>query len=139
MEKTQQTVLFVCVHNAGRSQMAEAIFNKYAPEHMKGISAGTQPGKTINPMAVEALREIGLDISNHKPKLLTHEMIKQASRVITMGCGVSESCPAALGLRIDEDWGLDDPAGQPIEKVRPIRDEIIRRVQDLIERLNTSS
>ena len=135
IETHKTTVLFVCVHNAGRSQMAEAIFNKHAAENMIGISAGTQPGKSVNPMAVEALKEIEIDISQHTPKLLTLELIKQSSKVITMGCGVSESCPTALGLRIDEDWGLDDPAGQPIETVRLIRDKIVSLVIDLIERL----
>ncbi len=130
------TVLFVCVHNAGRSQMAEAIFNKYAPTHMKAISAGTQPGTSVNPMAIDALKELDIDVSSHKPKLLTAELINKSNKVITMGCGVSESCPTALGLKIDEDWGLDDPAGQPIEIVRQIRDLIVAKVKELISSLS---
>lgn len=130
------TVLFVCVHNAGRSQIAEAIFNEYAPTHMKAISAGTQPGTSVNPMVIDALKELDIDVSSHKPKLLTLDLIKQSDIVITMGCGVSESCPTALGLKIDEDWGLDDPAGQSLDTVRQIRDLIVEKVKEFISNLS---
>ncbi len=124
-------VLFVCVHNSGRSKMAEAFFNQMAQgRDMSAQSAGTQPGAGVNPTVVEAMREIGIDLSASKPSQLTPEMARSADRVITMGCGVAESCPA--GFLITEDWGLDDPAGQPVEKVRAIRDQVKERVQALI-------
>jgi len=123
--------LFVCVHNSGRSQMAEAFFNALAPEGACAISAGTQPSRELNPAAVQVMAEVGIDISGRRPKLLTAEMIESADRIITMGCGVAESCP--VGLTIAEDWALDDPAGQSIDKVREIRDEIRRRVQALLD------
>ena len=128
-------MLFVCVHNAGRSQMAEALLNKLASSrHLAicGTSAGTVGGKTLNPAAVEVMREIGIDMSTQTSKALTREMIEQADKVITMGCGVeSKACPA--NYYVTEDWGLDDPAGQPLEAVRAIRDQIKARVEQLIE------
>ena len=128
-------ILFVCVHNAGRSQMAEAFFNALAPDGLHAISSGTQPTERINPIVVEAMAEAGLDMSAHYPKLATPELVAASERIITMGCGVQESCPLYLGMKIDEDWGLDDPAGQEIDDVRPIRDVVRERVIDLIARL----
>jgi len=127
-------VMFVCVHNAGRSQMAEALFNALAPAGMCAVSAGTEPGNAVNPMAIEAMREIGLDMQGHHPKLATPEIVQASDRIITMGCGVQESCPLYLGMKIDEDWGLPDPAGQDLETVRQIRDAIQQHVIELIAR-----
>lgn len=130
-------VVFVCVHNSGRSKMAEAIFNQLAPgRDMVATSAGTQPGAGVNPTVVEAMREVGIDLSKEKPRQLIPEMWQTANRVITMGCGVAESCPA--GFLVTEDWGLDDPHGQPIERVRQIRDQVKERVQALIADLGQS-
>jgi protein-tyrosine-phosphatase len=130
--------MFVCVHNAGRSQMAEAFFNALAPEGMHAMSSGTEPTDAVNPAAVEAMREAGIAMSGHHPKLATPEMVQASDRIITMGCGVQESCPLYLGMRIDEDWGLPDPAGQDPATVRQIRDRIRERVRDLIERLQAT-
>ena len=127
-------VLFVCVHNAGRSQMAEAFFNLKAKDGITAESAGTKPASEVNTVVVQAMAEIGIDITANKPRLLTLETIEDSERVITMGCGVEESCPASFVPT--EDWELDDPAGQPIEKVRQIRDEIKARVQQLLRELN---
>ncbi len=129
-------VLFVCVHNSGRSQMAEALFNRLAPEGMQAVSAGTQPGGALNPAAVEAMREIGIDLEadGHRPKVMTPEMVQSSVRVITMGCDVDASaCPA--NYYVTEDWGLEDPKDKPIEKVRQIRDRIEDKVRNLIEEL----
>lgn len=129
-----RTVLYVCVHNAGRSQMAEAFTNTLAAERdlaVRGLSAGTEAGSRINPMAVEAMNELGISMAGQAPKQLTQDMADSASRVITMGCGVdAASCPARSHL--SEDWGLDDPAGQGIETVRAIRDQIRERVESLL-------
>ena len=126
-------VLFVCVHNAGRSQMAQAFFNQMAKGKAKSFSAGTQPADKVNPVVVEAMREVGIDISRQKPKLLTLEMVEGADRVITMGCGVEGVCPASFVPT--EDWQLEDPEGKPIEQVRQIRDEVKARVAGLIKEL----
>ncbi len=128
-----KTVLFVCVHNAGRSQMAEAFFNRLAGGKAKAFSAGTQPADWVNPVAAQAMKEAGIDISGNKPKMLTLEMIESADRVITMGCGDDPAglCPATIVPT--EDWKLDDPKGQPIEKVRDIRDAIRAKVTDLLK------
>lgn len=132
-----KTVLFVCVHNAGRSQMAEAFTNKLATERglpIRGLSAGTEAGSRINPLAVEAMGELGVSMEGQVPKQLTQAMADSATRIITMGCGVdATSCPARIHL--SEDWGLDDPAGKPIEKVREIRDQIRERVEGLLSEL----
>lgn len=128
-----KTILFVCVHNAGRSQMAEALTNKLAGERglaVRALSAGTIAGEEINPVAVAVMEEIGVSMQGQKPKQLTQEMGDGAERVITMGCGVDTACPARL--RITEDWDLYDPKGQPLEKVRAIRDEIKTRVESLL-------
>ncbi len=126
-------ILFVCVHNAGRSQMAEAFFNRMAKGKAEAISAGTQPANKLNPIVIEAMREIGIDISRRKPKMLTPEMLEGVDRVITMGCGAEGVCPASFVPT--EDWQLDDPSGKPIEQVRQIRDEVKARVDGLIKEL----
>ena len=124
-------VIFVCVHNSGRSQMAEAFANRLGQRKLIAESAGTEPGDALNPQAVAVMQEIGYDMSGHHPKMMTLEMVDSADRIITMGCGVDAGvCPAAFVPT--EDWGLDDPKGQPIEKVREIRDEIKARVEKLI-------
>ena len=130
-------VLFVCVHNAGRSQMAEALFNASAAKlglPVRAASAGTIAGSSVNPTAVQAMAEIGIDMSGARPQQLTQGLVDQASRIITMGCGVdADACPARF--LVTEDWGLDDPAGQPIERVREIREQIRTRVDALLEEL----
>lgn len=132
-----KVALFVCVHNAGRSQMAEALLNHIASKKglpLRAESAGTEGGKNLNPLAVEAMREIGIDMSAQSPKLLDQTMADRADRIVTMGCGVdADSCPARIHL--SEDWGLDDPAGRPIEDVRRIRDQIRMRVERLVEQM----
>ena len=128
-------VMFVCVHNAGRSQMAEAFFNALTPEGLQAISAGTQPTAQVNPVVIAAMEEVGINMTGHTPKLATPELVAASERIITMGCGVQESCPLYLGMKIDEDWGLNDPAGQGIEAVRPIRDAIRQHVINLLATL----
>ncbi len=126
-------VVFVCVHNAGRSQMAEAFFNRFAKGKAKAFSAGTQPTDEVNPIAAEVMKEAGIDISANKPKMLTLEMIESADRVITMGCGDDPAglCPAKIVPT--EDWELEDPKGKPVEKVREIRDTIKAKVANLLK------
>ena len=121
--------MFVCVHNAGRSQMAAGFMRELGGERVEVLSAGSAPKDSINPVAVEAMAELGIDISNQKPKILTPESVQQSDVVITMGCG--DACPYYPGKRY-EDWKLDDPAGQGIEPVRVIRDEIKARVEALL-------
>jgi arsenate reductase (thioredoxin) len=130
--KDQPEVLFVCVHNAGRSQMAAGLVKLRSEGRIGVRSAGSAPGEEINPAAVEAMREVGVDLSEEFPKPLTDEFVKGADVVITMGCG--DACPIYPGKRY-EDWDLDDPAGQELESVRRIRDEIDRRVQKLVAEL----
>jgi arsenate reductase (thioredoxin) len=122
-------VLFVCVHNAGRSQMAAGLLNKRGAGRVHVRSAGSTPGAELNPRVVEAMQEIGIDISHEFPKPLTNEFVKEADVVITMGCG--DACPIYRGKRY-EDWDLVDPAGKDLETVRRIRDEIDARVQALV-------
>lgn len=129
--KGVETVLFVCVQNAGRSQMAEGFFRKYAPNDHEVISAGTVPTSQINPVAVEVMKEVGIDISNQKPKDLTEDMIEDATTIINMGCMDDKFCPALFVPKVI-DWGIEDPKDKPIEKVRQIRDEIKRRVLEII-------
>ena len=124
-------VLFVCVGNSARSQMAEAFFNHWAKGAAQAVSAGTEPAGGLAAGIAEAMRELGIDMRAHHPKQLSDELTAGAERIITMGCGVS--CP--VGIRIDEDWGLDDPAGQPLAQVRATRDAIARRVKLLLEQL----
>ena len=124
------TVLFACVHNAGRSQMAAAIFNRFAdPSRARAISAGTQPGPRVHPEVIQVMNEAGLALENVVPRKLTAEVAAEASLLVTMGCG--EACPVLPGVRRD-DWPLDDPKGQPIERVREIHAEIERRVRALL-------
>ncbi|HEY7595542.1 MAG TPA: arsenate reductase ArsC [Actinophytocola sp.] len=125
-------VLFVCVHNAGRSQMAAALLDHHAAGRVTVRSAGSAPANTINPAVVTAMAEIGLDLSHEFPKPLTTDAVEAADVVITMGCG--DACPVFPGKRY-LDWELDDPAGKPVEEVRPIRDEIDRRVRALLGEL----
>ena len=129
-------VLFVCVHNAGRSQMAAALLTHYAGDEVVVRSAGTAPADTINPTVVTAMREIGIDLNSNQatPKVLTDATVAASDIVITMGCG--DSCPYYPGTRY-EDWKLDDPAGQPLDVVRTIRDEIDNRVRALLDRLHS--
>ena len=123
-------VLFVCVHNSGRSQMAEAFARELSEGRLDAESAGTEPTTGLNPVVVEAMRERGLDITGQQPKLLTPEMAGCADRIFTMGCYADGACPAFM---LDaEDWALDDPHGQPIERVRAIRDDVEARVRALI-------
>jgi len=126
-----KTILFACVHNAGRSQMAAAFFNAMAdPSRARAVSAGTEPGRRVHPEVVEAMLEVGIDIAG-TPRKLTAELASQATLLVTMGCG--EACPVVPGVRV-EDWPLPDPKGQPVERVRAIRDEIRSRVADLLKR-----
>lgn len=126
------TVLFVCVHNAGRSQMAAGYLQHFAGARVDVRSAGSEPRERINPVAVEAMAEEGIDITANSPRLLTVDAVEQADVVITMGCG--DACPVFPGKRY-EDWALDDPAGASIDTVRDIRDEIRARVVDLLDQL----
>ena len=123
------TVLFVCVHNAGRSQMAAGYMTALSEGRVEVLSAGSAPKDQINPIAIEAMAEEGIDIANNVPKILTTEAVQESDVVITMGCG--DTCPIFPGKRY-EDWELADPAGQGIESVRPIRDEIKARIQSLL-------
>lgn len=126
------SVLFVCVHNAGRSQMAAAFLTHLAGDKVEVRSAGSAPADSINPAVVEALKEVGIDISNEQPKVLTTTVVEQSDVVITMGCG--DACPFFPGKRY-LDWVLPDPAGQSVADVRPIRDQIRKLVEDLIPTL----
>ncbi len=127
-------VIFACVHNAGRSQMAAAFFNQLAdPTKAEAISAGTEPGLRVHPEVLAVMHEIGIDLSNAKPQKLTDELAQGAQLLITMGCG--DKCPYVPGLRRD-DWPLRDPKGRPMDEVRAIRDEIRGRVQSLLNRDN---
>jgi arsenate reductase len=126
------TVLFACVHNAGRSQMAAALFNLEAdPGKAQAISAGTQPGPHVHPEVLEAMRELGVDLTEVRPRQLSDELARQAQVLITMGCG--DACPVVPGA-VRDDWPLEDPKGKPVERVREIREEIRARVRDLIGR-----
>lgn len=137
-----KTVLFVCVHNAGRSQMAEAFVNRLAAERglaVRAVSAGTTAaaGESINPVAEAVMAEAGIRMDGQKPKPLTQEMADAADRIITMGCGVdADACPTRIHL--SEDWGLDDPKGQPVEIVRRIRDQIKQRVENLLTEIDAA-
>jgi arsenate reductase (thioredoxin) len=125
------TVIFACVHNAGRSQMAAAWFNSLSdPSKARALSAGTEPGTRLHPEVLEAMREVGIDLANATPRLLTEPMIAEARHLITMGCG--EACPVAPPSVARDDWPLEDPKGKPIERVREIRDEIRDRVSELV-------
>jgi arsenate reductase len=126
-----KTVIFACVHNAGRSQMAAAWFNELAdPTKARALSAGTEPGERVHPEVLSAMQEVGVDLSRAKPQLLTTGMIADASRLVTMGCG--EACPVAPKSVVRDDWPLEDPKGKPLERVRAIRDEIRARIDALV-------
>ena len=125
-------ILFVCVENAGRSQMAEAFANKYGKGKFAIFSAGDKPAETVNPVVVEAMKEKGIDISANKPKLLTFQMAQDSDLIVTMGCNDQGICPGPF-FKPTIDWKLEDPKGKPIEKVREIRDEIERRVEELVK------
>ena len=130
------TVLFLCVHNAGRSQMALGWFNHLAGDRAVAWSGGSEPATEVNPSAIEAMAEVGIDITDEFPKPWTDEIVRAADVVITMGCG--DACPLFPGKRY-EDWVLDDPAGQGVEEVRPIRDEIGVRVRELLQSLDVAT
>ncbi|GAB2705775.1 protein-tyrosine-phosphatase [Microbacterium marinum] len=132
MTDTKPSVLFVCVHNAGRSQMAAGFLRDIAGDRIEVRSAGSMPADQINPTAVEAMAELGIDITAEQPKVLTTEAVRASDVVITMGCG--DACPFFPGKRY-EDWKLDDPAGQGIDAVRPIRDDIRTRIEQLVSEL----
>jgi arsenate reductase len=129
---SKPTVLFVCVHNAGRSQMAAGFMRELGQGRVEVLSAGSAPKDSINPVAVAAMAEVGIDIANNTPKVLTPEAVQESDAVVTMGCG--DVCPFYPGKRY-EDWVLEDPAGQGIEPVRVIRDEIKLRVEKLLSEL----
>jgi arsenate reductase (thioredoxin) len=133
---TTPSVLFVCVHNAGRSQMAAGWLRHLAGDAVEVRSAGSVPGDRVNPAAVEAMAEVGIDISDQRPKVLTTDAVEASDVVITMGCG--DACPIFPGKRY-LDWQLEDPAGQGLASVRPIRDEIERRIRDLLAELRVPS
>ncbi len=128
------TALFVCLHNAGRSQMSQALFERAAEGRHRALSAGTTPGDRVHPEVVEVMRELGLDLADRIPKALTTELAEQADVVVTMGCG--DECPYIPGKRY-LDWDLEDPKGRPVDEVRATRDEIDRRVRELVEELDS--
>ena len=132
----KSSVLFVCVHNAGRSQMAAGFLREFGGDRVEVRSAGSAPGKMLNPTAAEAMAEVGIDITDQHPKILTPDTVKSSDVVITMGCG--DACPIFPGKRY-EDWDLDDPAGQGIETVRTIRDDIRARVESLLTSLSITT
>jgi arsenate reductase (thioredoxin) len=127
-------VLFVCVENAGRSQMAEAFFRKYAPSQFQAISAGTKPSEKVNPIVVQVMREVGIEIQNNQPKLLTNQVIDDATSTVNMGCIDKEACPALFVKEI-LDWNISDPKGKEIDQVRKIRDEIEVKVKEFVKNL----
>jgi protein-tyrosine-phosphatase len=131
---TQPTVLFVCVHNAGRSQMAAGYLQHLAGDRIQVLSAGSEPADQINPIALEAMREEGIDIAGERPRVLTTEAVQQSDVVVTMGCG--DACPLFPGRRY-LDWELADPAGKTLDEIRPIRDDIDRRIRALLAELTT--
>jgi arsenate reductase len=130
-----RTILFVCVGNSGRSQMAEAIFNKLKPDSFQAISAGTNPAKDVNPLVIQVLREIGIDASNARPKPISRGMITEAERIITMGCEASDFCPVKFLSRV-EDWHIEDPKGKTLDQMRSIRDTIDAHVRELLQQLH---
>jgi len=125
-------ILFVCVENSGRSQIAEAFVKTYGKGKVEALSAGTMPAKEVNPVVVQVMLEKGIDLSINKPKLITNQMVQDADTIIVMGCSAEGFCPAPLLNKVI-DWGIEDPKGKPIEKVREIRDEIERKVRSLLD------
>ena len=134
----EKTVLFVCVENAGRSQIAEAFFRKYSPRGYMTISAGTRPAGEINPTAIQVMKEVGIDISKQKSKIITEDMIRNAPVRVNMGCMEKEACPTLFIHNLLE-WGIEDPKGKSLERVREIRDDIEQRVRHLVADLVKSS
>jgi arsenate reductase len=132
--KDKKKILFVCVENAGRSQMAEAFFRKYAPKGYESASAGTKPTPAINPIAVEVMKEIGIDLSKQKPKVLTSDIITDSILSVNMGCMDKTECPAVF-MKNSLDWNIEDPKGDSIDKVRAIRDDIELKVRELCKTL----
>jgi protein-tyrosine-phosphatase len=130
----RKKILFVCVENAGRSQMAEGFFRKYCASGYEPQSAGTKPTAEINPLAVQAMNEAGIDISSQKPKIISDSMLRQAAKIVNMGCMDKESCPA-LFVNDVIDWSIPDPKGRPLEEVREIRNLIEKRIQELCKTL----
>ena len=126
-------ILFVCVHNSGRSQMAEAFFNSFGVSESIAYSAGTFPGENVNQAVVTVMKELDIDLSGTKPKLLTQDMLDQSEKVITMGCNIEDACPT--NMVITEDWGLDDPKGQSLDKVRSIRNQVKSKVIGLLNEM----
>ena len=129
-----KTILFVCIENAGRSQMAEGFFKKYAPSRFKTVSAGTKPAYQLNPIVVEAMKEVGIDISKQKSKELTDEMIRDSYKVVNMGCMDKNFCPTIFVPKVIE-WNLEDPKWKSIAEVREIRDEIEKRIKEFVSTL----
>ena len=127
----------MCIENAGRSQIAEGFFNKSAPEGYRALSAGTKPVSQINPVVIEVMKEVGIDISNQKSKEITEDMMRNSFKTVNMGCMVKESCPT-LFLPNVLDWNLEDPKGKSVEKVTELRDEIDQRVKELVAGLTTN-
>ena len=130
-----KTILFVCVHNSGRSQMAEAFFNRMAGGKARALSAGTQPAEKVNPVVIEAMREVGIDISGNSPKALTIDMMEKADKMITMGCGTEAQAVCPASFVETEDWALEDPEGKSLQEVRKIRGQIKDRVIKLLNEL----
>jgi arsenate reductase len=137
-QRSDKSMLFVCVENAGRSQMAEGFFRKYAPKGFMTLSAGTKPSGDINPLAIEVMKEVGIDISNQKSKDLTEDMMRNSTKIVNMGCMDKSFCPTLFITNVI-DWGIEDPKGKPIEKVREIRDDIDAKVRHLAAELNKDS
>ena len=135
--KQEKTILFVCVENAGRSQMAEGFFNLNAPKGYRAISAGTRPASQINPLAIQAMQEVGIDISQNKSKIITEDMIRSSEKSVNMGCMDQSECPMLFMANV-VDWGIEDPKGKPIERVRAIRDDIESRVKEIAKSLEES-
>jgi len=133
-----KTVLFVCVQNSGRSQMAEAFFNRLARGKAQALSAGTQPADKVNPVVIEVMREVGINITDNKPKALTMDMVEKADKMITMGCGTEAEAVCPASFIETEDWALEDPKGKTLEQVRKIRDEIKERVNKLVKGIVSS-
>lgn len=133
-EKLPERILFVCVENAGRSQMAEAFFRKYAPSRFQASSAGTKPSSKVNPMVSKVMMEVGIDVESQQPKSLSADMLESSGVTVNMGCMDRESCPA-LFVKDVLDWNISDPKGKSLEEVRKIRDEIEIKVKELVKSL----
>jgi protein-tyrosine-phosphatase len=133
-----ENVLFVCVENAGRSIMAEAFFKKYSPKNFQSNSAGTKPASQVNPLVVQVMKEVGIDISLKKPHILSKKMISSTKKTVNMGCMDKESCPALFSKNVI-DWQIPDPKEKPIEEIRKIRDQIDSKVKELVSSLTAES